>query len=58
MRGTRKFGGSFKIRDLEFEGPQGVGTMMLQDGVQVFKVQMTPFAAGNAHDTQLSQGVK
>ena len=51
-------GGTFRIRDLEFEGFQRVGTMVLQDGGQVFEVQVAPLAAGDAHNAELSQGVK
>jgi len=51
-------GGKFRIRDLEFEGSQRVGTMVLQDGGQVFEVQVAPLAAGDAHNAELSQGMK
>jgi len=51
-------GGKLRIRDLEFEGSQRVGTMVLQDGGQVFEVQVAPLAAGDTHNAELSQGVK
>lgn len=51
-------GGKYRIRDLEFEGSQRVGTMVLHDGGQVFEVQMAPLAAGDAHNAELPQGVK
>jgi len=47
-------GGKLRIRDLEFEGSQRVGTMVLQDGGQVIEVQVAPLAAGDAHNAELS----
>ena len=51
-------GGKFRIRDLQFEGSQRVGTMVLQDGGQVFEVQVPSLATGDAYNAELSQGVK
>jgi hypothetical protein len=50
--------GTFRRRDLEFEGPQRVWAVPLQDGSQITEVQAAPFAARDTHDAEFSQAAQ